>query len=304
MEKVELWHGRYDGDAKEDLSLWQVVRPYVEKKAQGGICFVGYDTDEGIERNKGRKGAALGSNAIRQAMQSLPYFGNVQLFDCYNLTHKKTEEAQAEYAGKVAQVLRDKMLPVGLGGGHDIAFGSYTGIRQVYGQEKLGLVNIDAHLDMRDYSQGRTSGTSFKEIMDGDRNAFYANVGFKKQGNTARLMAEAEKHKALILPEALDEKEMLEGVRKFAQEVDLLYITFCMDVFDVCYAPGVSAPTVMGMAPRRGRAILRELLSTQKVVCVDFAEVSPPYDFDGRTARLAATLAYEVLTYFTEQEGK
>ncbi len=297
MEVEELWRGRYDGDAREDLRLWQTIGEFTERKMSRGACFVGYDTDEGIRRNKGRVGAALGPNAIRTAMQSLPNISGLQVYDYLNLTHKKTEEAQKEYAEKVAKVLKSGMFPIGLGGGHDIALGSFLGIRNAYPQAKIGIINVDTHLDMRDYSTGRNSGTSFKEIMDTDANTLYANVGFKPQGNTERLVLEACKHNALLLTEDMGEERIITRLQGYAQEVDVLYVTFCMDVFDACDAPGVSAPTIMGLAPKRGMQILRQVLATDKVVCVDFAEVSPPYDEDGRTAKLAGLLAYEVLEH-------
>lgn len=297
MEVKELWHGRYDGNAREDLRLWQVIKVFTAYGRGMGACFVGYDTDEGIKRNKGRGGANLGPNAIRSAMQSLPNVEGLHIWDYLNLANKKTEEAQEEYAEKIAMILKAEMFPIGLGGGHDIAFGSYLGIRKAYPNAKIGIVNVDTHLDMRDYSNGRNSGTSFKEIMDLDANVLYANVGFKPQGNTERLILEAKKHNALLLPERLGEEHILNCLADYAQKVDLLYVTFCMDVFDASDAPGVSAPTIMGLAPKSGMNILQGILAMNKVACVDFAEVSPPYDEDGRTAKLAGLLAYEVLKY-------
>lgn len=68
-----------------------------------------------------------------------------------------------------------------------------------------------------------------------------------------------------------------------------------MDVFDAPYAPGVSAPTIMGLDPKKGKRILRDLMATGKVICVDFAEVNPLYDIDSRTAKLAGCLAYDIM---------
>ena len=41
--------------------------------------------------------------------------------------------------------------------------------------------------------------------------------------------------------------------------------------------------------------ILNQLVSSQKVVSIDFVELSPPYDVDCQTARLASSLAAEVI---------
>jgi formiminoglutamase len=63
------------------------------------------------------------------------------------------EEAQREYAELMARLLRSGHFPIGLGGGHEIAWAAYQGIEQALGSdprlERLGIINFDAHLDLR-----------------------------------------------------------------------------------------------------------------------------------------------------------
>ena len=291
----DLWNGRLDSYEEIDLRLWQVVQEIKEAQEAGGVCFVGYDTDDGVVRNLGRKGAESGSNAIRKAIQSFPQLKGLKVYDYRNLEKKSVEEAQKEYSEKIADVLKKGIFPIGLGGGHDIAYGSYLGIRKAHPDKKIGIINFDAHLDMRPYDKGRTSGTSFKEIMDNDKNAQYAIVGFQKMGNTERLIKTAEAFNVLILEEECSEESIIKSLEEFVKKVDIVYVTFCMDVFDASTAPGVSAPVVMGLDPKKGKRLLRFLMGTEKVVCVDFAEVNPVYDIDNMTAKLAGCLIYEVM---------
>ena len=291
----DLWNGRLDSYEEIDLRLWQVVQEIKEAQEAGGVCFVGYDTDDGVVRNLGRKGAESGSNAIRKAIQSFPQLKGLKVYDYRNLEKKSVEEAQKEYSEKISDVLKKGIFPIGLGGGHDIAYGSYLGIRKAHPYKKIGIINFDAHLDMRPYDKGRTSGTSFKEIMDNDKNAQYAIVGFQKMGNTERLIKTAEAFNVLILEEECLEKSIIKSLEEFIKKVDIVYVTFCMDVFDASTAPGVSAPVVMGLDPKKGKRLLRFLMETEKVVCVDFAEVNPVYDIDNMTAKLAGCLIYEVM---------
>ena len=291
----DLWNGRLDSYEEIDLRFWQVVQEIKEAQEAGGICFVGYDTDDGVVRNLGRKGAESGSNAIRKAIQSFPQLKGLKVYDYRNLEKKSVEEAQKEYSEKIADVLKKGIFPIGLGGGHDIAYGSYLGIRKAHPDKKIGIINFDAHLDMRPYDKGRTSGTSFKEIMDNDKNTQYAIVGFQKMGNTERLIKTAEAFNVLILEEECSEESIIKSLEEFVKKVDIVYVTFCMDVFDASTAPGVSAPVVMGLDPKKGKRLLRFLMGTEKVVCVDFAEVNPVYDIDNMTAKLAGCLIYEVM---------
>lgn len=293
----DLWNGRLDSYEEIDLRLWQVIKEIKEAQESGGVCFVGYDTDEGVVRNLGRKGAEGGSNAIRKAIQSFPQLKGLKIYDYKNLEKKNVEEAQEEYSEKIADVINKGIFPIGLGGGHDIAYGSYLGIRKAYPDKKIGIINFDAHLDMRPYDKGRTSGTSFKEILDNDKEVQYAIVGFQKIGNTERLIKTAESFNVLILNEEYPEESTIEALKDFIKKVDIVYVTFCMDVFEASAAPGVSAPVVMGLEPKKGKRLLRFLMKTEKVVCVDFAEVNPVYDIDNVTAKLAGSLIYEVMEH-------
>lgn len=296
----DLWHGRFDSNEDIDLRIWQIVKPFDDVSKEYGICFIGYDTDDGIKRNQGRIGAEKGSNAIRKAIQSFPIVENLKIYDYQNLKNKVLEEAQKEYSLKISNVIKKGIFPIGLGGGHDIAFASYSGIRKAYPDKKIGIVNFDTHLDMRPYDNGATSGTSFKQILDGDKNVKYSIVGFKKQGNTKRLIDTAKNYNVLILDEEDDEKFINDELKKYLADADILYVTFCMDVFNASDAPGVSAPTIMGLDPKKGKRILREIMNTGKVVCIDFAEVSPEYDIDSRTAKLAGSLIYDIMNNLTK----
>ncbi|MGF6907726.1 formimidoylglutamase [Fusobacterium sp. PH5-44] len=292
-----LWNGRFDGAEEIDLRLWQVVKLYEKNYTINGkgVCFIGYDTDDGIKRNKGRLGSEDGSNAIRASLQSLPIINDLEVYDYINLKNKIIEEAQKEFGEKVYNVMKSNLFPIGLGGGHDIAYASYLGIRQFYPDKKIGIVNFDTHLDMRPYDDGPTSGTSFKQILDNDSNVKYSIIGFKKQGNTQRLINTAKNYGTLILDEEECEDKINASLKEYFADVDIIYITFCMDVFNASDAPGVSAPTIMGLNPKKGKRILREIMKTGKVECLDFAEVNPKYDIDNRTAKLAATLIYDVM---------
>lgn len=290
----EIWKGRLDSFQEEDLRFWQIIKPAEAMGEKKGICFVGYDTDCGVRRNKGRQGADKGSNSIRKAMSSYPVVNKVSLYDFGNLEEKELENAQKEYSEKIKIVLEKNNLPIGLGGGHDIAYGSFLGVRKIYSEEKIGIINFDTHLDMRDYAQGGSSGSSFKQILDQDENTKYMIIGYKDIGNTKRLREEAKKRNVLIVGEEDDEK-IYQKIENFVKEVDIVQVSFCMDVFDVSIAPGVSAPTILGMEGKRGINFLRKILKTKKVVIMDIAEVNPNYDIDNRTSKLAGNIIYEAI---------
>ncbi|MGL6064008.1 MAG: formimidoylglutamase [Fusobacteriaceae bacterium] len=289
------WKGRFDSNEDLDLRIWQTIKNIKEYKNGRAVAFIGYDTDDGVARNQGRVGARLGSNAIRKAMQSFPIMKDFKIYDYLNLNSFKMEEAQKEYSEKVADAINKNIFPIGLGGGHDIAYGSYWGVRKAFPEKRIGIINFDSHLDMRPYDKSPNSGTMFKQILDRDKNVDYMIVGFQDSGNTKRIVDSAKEYNVKIIKEGGRFKEIIPEVLKFLKENDVIYVTFCMDVFDISDAPGVSAPSAIGLDKKIARDIFIEILKDGKVVCTDFAEVNPSLDIDDRTSRLAGRLAYEII---------
>jgi formiminoglutamase len=84
------------------------------------------------------------------------------------------------------------------------------------------------------------------------------------------------------------------------KEVDELYVTVCLDAFPAHIAPGVSAPSALGISVEFVIQMLRWIAQSQSEFhynwgLADIAEMNPTCDIDNRTAKLAARLIYEVL---------
>lgn len=84
----KLWNGKIDSFEEDDLKLWQVVKDISEVQEKGGVCFVGYDTEDGILRDEGVVGAAEGADAIRKGLSELPGIKNLRIYDYGNLEKK------------------------------------------------------------------------------------------------------------------------------------------------------------------------------------------------------------------------
>ena len=291
----KLWNGKIDSFEEDDLKLWQVVKDISEVQEKGGVCFVGYDTEDGILRDEGVVGAAEGADAIRKGLSELPSIKNLRIYDYGNLEKKTLEEAQEEYSEKIADIYSKGLFPIGLGGGHDIVYGAYKGIRKAFPDKKIGIISFDAHLDIKSYDERMTSETSFKKILDEDKNVEYAITGFQRLENSRSLIKNADEKGVLVLEEEYPEEFTISSLKSFVKKMDIVYVTICMDVFDGSAAPGVSFPTVLGMDSKKGKRILRALMETKKVVCLDFAEINPRYDVANRTSRLAGYMIYETM---------
>ncbi|MBT2604363.1 formimidoylglutamase [Bacillus sp. ISL-53] len=311
---LKYWNGRIDSQTDLDsfryhqrVRLAPISELATSANASRTFGLIGFKCDEGVKRNKGRVGAAEGPDHIRQSLAKLPCHlpSQTELVDAGDVICESTEmeAAQSQLGSAVARILESKAIPIILGGGHETLYGHYLGIRKSLGPKaRLGIINIDAHFDMRPYENETSSGTMFKQILDEDQSCGYLCVGIQKQGNTRALFETAERGKVdYILEEDLSLYEMDETKRRineFAKENDYIMLTLCTDVIDSAYAPGVSAPSPFGLDPKLVRAIIRHIVSNEKILSFDISEVNPSLDENNKTVTLAGHLINEVLLHF------
>lgn len=308
-----VWRGRED-DLPRGRLFSRVrchdLRASLPSAEPGAYALLGFACDLGVRRNHGRAGASEGPSALRKALASLPLHGAspVELLDCGDLccVDDDLERAQEALGAQVKRVIESGRLPILLGGGHEIAWGTAQGVMSAAPQTPLGIVNLDAHLDMRPLESGLGhSGSGFAQIAN-EASArglplSYLCLGLQRSGNTSSLMRRARDlgarwveaddltlHRGVETERALDE---LLGELKTQR--GHLYVTLCLDAFSAAFAPGVSAPQPLGVSPWEVIPWLRRLASSGQVVALEIAELNPQYDLDGRTARLAASLISE-----------
>ena len=316
---ANVWQGRIDSHDDYDAFRWhQWIEPVdlLDESARPfdgalAICFIGFCCDDGVTRNKGRAGAAKGPKSIRKELSNLPcqFEQDVKLFDAGNIyCHDiELEKGQEILSQTVKKILERNMYPIVLGGGHEIAFGHYCGIKDynksIERTDKLGIINFDAHFDLRPYPNGGSSGTMFRQIADvcmesGDHYG-YMCLGIQKRSNTLALFKTANSLGVqYVLAKDMVNQDIwpiLDKVDRFLKLHDQIYVTICSDVFSAAYAPGVSAAQAVGLHPEQVIKILKYIMMSGKFISFDIAEVSPRFDQDSTTANLAAVLIFAVV---------
>ena len=313
------WRGRVDAIDGDAGRRWhQVVRP-ASSATVPGVALLGFASDAGVRRNHGRVGAAAGPRALRKYLSNLAWHGGstAALYDAGDVGCKDDdlEAAQADYARHAAQLLRAGHRVIGLGGGHEIAWASYQGIAAALAGdrklERLGIVNFDAHFDLRQPEHpGRgSSGTPFLQIAESravaGREFRYLCIGASKAANTPALLDRAAALGTQVVFDVdAGEPAAERRILRFIEESTAVYLTFCLDVLPPAVAPGVSAPSGLGVALHRALGLLRGALTAcdhgtpaSKLLLADIAELSPPHDEAGRTARTAARVAFELASF-------
>lgn len=301
-----LWHGR--SGEHDDPRYHQVIQLIdlntspLSSIEDNSLLLIGFCSDEGVKRNQGRVGAALGSYTLKTYLAKLPYLSSFKIYDIGNI---KCIDSDLEQAQEILGQLINQCHALGhktmvFGGGHETAWGHYLGLKTTY--PSLGIFNFDAHFDLRTDTHS-TSGTPFLQISHDKQKLnqpfHYFCYGIQKTANTPDLFRKAnelgvtylEAAEITIQPTA----HHTDNINQFLSKFDYLYITICMDVFNAGIAPGVSAPAPFGLMHWHVLPILNLLISSKKVVSIDIVELSPPFDVDCQTARLASSLAAEVI---------
>lgn len=301
----ELWKGR-----KSNHVLYlheKVALDSIEKVTKNSIVLLGYACDEGVSRNQGRIGAAHGPNAVKKELAKMPNHlkNDTNFFDIGNINclDDNLEKAQNTLTVIVTKLLNQETFPILIGGGHDIAYGHYNGIKKHLGKKKtIGIINFDAHFDLRNSTNGNNSGTPFYQIAKDcvkDKTDFkYMVLGIRKDANDTVLYETAKKLDVKVIENNYCNLNYIDFVGKelkqFINSVDYVYVTIDLDGFSSAFAMGVSAPSPMGFTPNFVLECMQLILKSKKMISLDIAEMNPKYDIDNQTAKLAASLVHFV----------
>lgn len=296
------WTGRIDfEDGELGIRLHQIVENYDNQSNVNVIS--GFCSDEGVKRNNGRLGSASAPNFIRKMLANLPrYNQDLKLYDDGNLiVDSFLEESNQLQIERLKYLLEKNCLPIIIGGGHETALSSFLGYISKYPKNSI-VINIDAHFDIRKPNIISTSGTPFYEMYEyckkSNLNFNYLTIGIQESGNTNALFQRAEELNInYILADELHANfnRVLDDIKHVVSQFDHIYLSLDMDVFDLSYAPGVSATTVNGLTPFQVKYLIKFLKKSNKVRVFDIVETNPLFDRDNQTAKLAANMIFEIL---------
>ncbi len=313
------WIGRAELFETARARYWyQLAQPY--KKQHIGL--IGFACDQGVRRNQGRVGARAAPPLIRRAFATLPVIaelqqrfdgqlstllgdaGDIHCDDNDGFADSSLEQAQLKYANAVSTIVKQGGLPIGLGGGHAIAYGSFLGLWQALENTSeanatptIGIINFDAHLDIRQ-SDVATSGTPFRQIaehLDAQGQPFhYCCIGVSRFSNTAALFDRAEQLGVQVISDEDCHYQpwdtLAERVKSFVDQVDIVYLTIDMDCLPASVVPGVSAPAAYGIELGFVERMVKTIMASGKVKIADIAEINPTFDIDSRSCKVAARL--------------
>ncbi len=287
----------------KDFVFAQMITSGPRNGAHVGLLGVPFDATV-----IGRPGARAGPAAIRQQLATLKPFtfqdGGFEIdvadWGDVRVTGKSVPDAHRAVERAARQIAESGAIPLCLGGDHSLADPLIRG--NTGPDTKLGVINLDAHLDMRE-AEYVTSGSPFRLLLDDSRidSRNLVQVGIREFATSAHYGKRALDDGVLVMtPDDVAESGLATTVEKaLARALDgprRFYLSIDMDVLDAAYAPGVSAPTPGGFTTRELMTLTRLLAASGKVAGACIVETAPSLDDrDGRTSRAAAYTAMAFL---------
>ena len=287
-EWPELDEGRFAASILRwgDDAEWIAALPgdslFAADRSWRGLGVIGLADDEGVRLNGGRVGARDGPGAFRLALARYGSAGSVGLagapavVDCGDVVPAETLAATHDRVTEaIAAIVAQGLLPVGIGGGHDLTFPLVRGVAQSIGP--LAGLYIDAHLDVR---KEHGSGMPFRRLIETGCAESLVCLGFSSLANTQDHLDWYTSHGGRV--DSFAPSDWPRAERRF--------VSIDLDAIDGGFAPGVSAVNPCGLSSVAVSAHALTAGKDNSVCCFDIMELCPCHDENERTARLAAHL--------------
>eukprot|EP01117_Protostelium_nocturnum_P006558 TRINITY_DN2362_c0_g1_i3.p1 TRINITY_DN2362_c0_g1~~TRINITY_DN2362_c0_g1_i3.p1 ORF type:complete len:250 (-),score=82.94 TRINITY_DN2362_c0_g1_i3:25-774(-) len=221
----------------------------------------------------------------------------IGMFDCGDIEKKsELEEGHQLLRRKVKSLIENNAIPFVVGGGNDQSFPNGSGLIDVFGKDNVGVVNIDAHLDVRPLKNGKThSGSPFRQLIEESGLSFKKFVEFAAQGNQC-----SAEHAAYVIDNGgeivwLKDLKGKSVAQEFSRVLDKLgdniFVSFDIDSITGADCPGVSAVGTIGITAQDALDICFAAGANSKVKLFDLSEYNPTVEL-WRTGRLVSNMFY------------
>jgi formiminoglutamase len=166
--------------------------------------------------------------------------------------------------------------------------------------DRVGLITLDAHFDLRETSDGPRNGNPVRCLLeDGLPGRNICQIGLAPFANTVKMHLDALEA-GITVSTARDVRSRgIDGVVAAALDqlghVDRILVDFDIDVIDRGQFPGAPGARPGGMTALDFFAAARRLAAEPKVAAVDLAEFDPSLDATDLSALTAARWVAEIL---------
>ena len=194
-------------------------------------------------------------------------------------------------------IRKEKKIPIILGGEHTL---SYFSIKSIANENPI-IIHFDAHRDMKPiYERKKICHTTpfFHLIDEGHvKGDSIIQIGIRQSDKEENDIANNNYVNTFT---AWDINKNLKRVTRKIRELTNnrnIYITFDIDVYDICYVPCTGTPEPFGLNPFQIIEILKSISKSAILIGIDMVEVGVK-NGDYREGTLATQTLYRILSNF------
>ena len=169
--------------------------------------------------------------------------------------------------------------------------------------DKVGLITLDAHFDMRDTDQGLSNGNPVRALIeDGLPGANIAQVGLASFANSRKMHEDAVAAGNLVIAMGEISRDRIEEAISTAlnhvRHCEAIVVDCDIDVIDRSQFPAAPGARPGGMAVQDFFVAVRRLSAEPRVRLIDLTEWDPPLDPSDLSGLTAARWVAECLSGF------
>ena len=225
-----------------------------------------------------------------------------RFIDLGNITPGETpRDTYFALASVMLELLTHKVIPIIVGGSHDLTFGQYLGYKNL--QTLINVVNVDERIDMLEGEVNPATGKSSKlDASNFVMNIFthtpnylfnYSHLGFQTYLNDSKAVETLESlnfdcHRLGLL------RANMEDAEPILRDADMLSID--ISAIRQADAPAHAQATPNGFTGEELCQLTRYAGLSDKLTSLGIYEVNPGYDNNRQTTQLAA----QMIWYFVE----
>ncbi len=247
-------------------------------------------------------GTELGPEAIIAASPALEVFDDELLAETVRLgiatrpipdfSNLSAPEACGAIEAAVAAELTAGLFPVLLGGEHTVTVPAVKACRQRY--PDLHVVQIDAHLDLRDQYEGNPNSHACVMRRLADLSIPFTQVGIRSFSREELELVRARGWQPFFMQRLRREPDWIASL--CAELSGPVYLTVDVDGLDPSIMPATGTPEPDGLLWAETVAMLGAIARVRPIVAMDFVEFSPRPGTE-HAAFTVAKLLYRTLGY-------
>jgi arginase family enzyme len=214
------------------------------------------------------------------------------------------EEATAPIREAVHRGVASHQLTLLVGGNNAVTRPGVLGVRLPL--DKVGLITLDAHFDMRETDEALSNGNPVRALIeDGVPGRNIAQIGLASFANSRKMHQDALAAGNLVV--TIDEvrrlgiKDAVDRAFDHIARCEAIVVDCDIDVIDRSQFPAAPGARPDGMAAHDFFYAVRRLASDPRVRVIDLTEWDPPLDRTDLSALTAARWLAECLAGFEQR---